>query len=142
MARYSYMIPRDTKGEGRILMIFTKKSFLGTVLGASIALITIYPICAIFGASLIGWIGVLIFGLIGFIITALKMPNSSNFEILRKTGGEDIDEILLRLIKFKKGGKRVYLYREFNTDTYNSSSLFSNNNSSFNCSILLYTIQK
>ena len=99
MARYSYMIPRDTKGEGRILMIFTKKSFLGTVLGASIALITIYPICAIFGASLIG-----------FIITALKMPNSSNFEILRKTGGEDIDEILLRLIKFKKGGKRVYLY--------------------------------
>ena len=110
MARYSYVIPRDTKGEGRILMIFTKKSFLGTVLGASIALITIYPICAIFGASLIGWIGVLIFGLIGFIITALKMPNSSNFEILRKTGGEDIDEILLRLIKFKKGGKRVYLY--------------------------------
>ena len=110
MARYSYMIPRDTKGEGRILMIFTKKSFLGTVLGASIALITIYPICAIFGAPLIGWIGVLIFGLIGFIITALKMQNSSNFEILRKTGGENIDEILLRLIKFKKGGKRVYLY--------------------------------
>ena len=25
MARYSYMIPRDTKGDGRILMIFSKK---------------------------------------------------------------------------------------------------------------------
>ena len=36
--------------------------------------------------------------------------NSQNFEILRKTGGEDIDEILLRLLKFKQGGKKVYLY--------------------------------
>lgn len=110
MARYSYMIPRDTKGEGRILMIFTRKSFIGTVIGAAIALITIYPICAIFGATMIGIISVLVFGLIGFIITAAKMPNSSNFEILRKTGGEDIDEILLRYLKFKKGGKRLYLY--------------------------------
>ena len=28
MARYTYTIPRNTKGEGRILMIFTKKSVL------------------------------------------------------------------------------------------------------------------
>ena len=55
-------------------------------------------------------IGVLVFGLIGFGIGALKMPNSNNFEILRKTGGEDIDEILKRLIKFKMGGKKIYLY--------------------------------
>lgn len=110
MARYSYMIPRDTKGEGRILMIFTKKSFLWTVGCAAIGLVTIYPICAIFGASLIGMVGILLFGLIGFVIGALKMPNSQNFEILRKTGGEDIDEILLRLLKFKKGGKKIYLY--------------------------------
>lgn len=110
MARYSYMIPRDTKGEGKILMIFSKKSFIGTIIAAGVALITIYPICAIFGASLIGMIFVLLFGLIGFIITSMKMPNSSNFEILRKTGGEDIDEILLRLIKFKKSGKKIYSY--------------------------------
>ena len=110
MARYSYMIPRDTKGEGKILMIFSKKSFIGTIIAASIALFTIYPICAILGASLVGIISVLIFGLIGFCITSFKMPNSSNFEILRKTGGEDIDDILLRLLKFKKGGKKVYSY--------------------------------
>ena len=86
MARNSYMIPRDTRGEGRILMIFTKKSFLWTIICASVGLIIIYPICAILGVSLIGLVGVLIFGLIGFIIGALKMPNSQNFEILRKTG--------------------------------------------------------
>ena len=110
MARYSYVIPRDTKGEGRILMIFTKKSFLWTIGAASVGLVTIYPICAIFKASLIGLVGILVFGLIGFAIGALKMPNSQNFEILRKTGGEDIDEILLRLFKFKKRGKKIYLY--------------------------------
>ena len=110
MARYSYMIPRDTKGEGKILMIFSKKSFIWTVGAVGIGLITIYPICCLFKASFIGMIGVLLFGLIGFIISSLKMPNSQNFEILRKTGGEDIDEILIRLVKFKKGGNRVYLY--------------------------------
>lgn len=110
MARYSYMIPRDTKGEGKILMIFSKKSFLWTIACAAVALVTIYPIFLILGYKLIGMIGVLLFGLIGFAISTFKMPNSQNFDIMRKTGGEDIDEILLRLIKFKKGGKRVYLY--------------------------------
>ena len=110
MARYSYMIPRDTKGEGKILMIFSKKSFLWTVGFVAAALIIIYPICAILGFSLIGMASALVFGLVGFIISSCKMPNSQNFEILRKTGGEDMDEIILRLLKFKKGGKKVYLY--------------------------------
>lgn len=110
MARYSYMIPRDTKGEGKILMIFSKKSFLWTIACAAVGLVTVYPICAIFGASLIGLVFVLLFGLVGFVIGTFKMPNSQNFEILRKTGGEDIDEILMRLYKFKKGGKKIYLY--------------------------------
>lgn len=110
MARYSYMIPRNTKGEGKILMIFSRKSFLWTIACAAVGLITIYPICAILGATLIGWGGILLFGLIGFIIGGFQMPNSQNFEILRKTGGEDIDEILIRLLKFKKGGKKIYLY--------------------------------
>ena len=110
MARYSYTIPRDTKGEGKILMIFSKKSFLWTIACASVGLVTIYPICAILGASLIGMIGILVLGLIGFIISSFKIPNSQNFEIFRKTGGEDMDEILIRLLKFKKTGKKVYLY--------------------------------
>ena len=110
MPRYSYMIPRDTKGEGKILMIFSKKSFLWTIGCGLVGLITIYPICAILGATLIGMVGILLFGLIGFVIGSFKMPNSQNFEILRKTGGEDIDEILIRLLKFKRKGKKVYLY--------------------------------
>lgn len=110
MARYSYMIPRNTKGEGKILMVFSKKSFIWTIACAMVGLITIYPICMLFGKQLIGLIGVLLFGLIGFIISTFKMPESQNFELLRKTGGEDIDEILIRLFKFKRNGKKIYLY--------------------------------
>ena len=110
MARYPYMIPRNTKGEGKILMVFSRKSFLWTIGFVGAALVTIYPICSILGVTLLGWVFILIFGLIGFIISSCKMPNSQNFEIFRKTGGEDLDEILIRLLKFKKKGKRVYLY--------------------------------
>lgn len=110
MARYSYTIPRDTKGEGKILMIFSKKSFLWTMGFAAFGLVTIYLICTILNQPIIGIIGVLILALIGFIISTLKMPNSQNFEIFRKTGGENIDEILIRLIKFKRKGKKLYLY--------------------------------
>ena len=104
MGRQSYMIPRNTKGEGKILMIFSRKSFLWTIGCAGAALLTVYPVCSMLGFTLIGLILVLIFGLIGFIISSFQMPNSQNFEIFRKTGGEDIDEILIRLLKFKKKG--------------------------------------
>ena len=97
-------------------MIFSKKSFIWTVAFAAVGIITVYPIFALFGQSLIGLAGVLVFGVIGFIISSAKMPNSTNFEILRKTGGEDIDEILLRLIKFKKKGGKIYLYYKGGND--------------------------
>ena len=90
MARYTYTIPRNTKGEGRILMIFTKKSFLWTVACAFVGLI------------------------VGYL--PLKVPNSSNFELFRKTGGENIDEIIMRAIKFKKQGKKLYLYHKGGSD--------------------------
>ena len=110
MAQHSYIIPRNTKGEGKILMIFSKKSLLWTIACGIVGLITIYPICTILGYTLIGLVGILLFGLIGFIIGTCKIPESQNFEIFRKTGGENIDEILLRLIKFKQKGKNLYLY--------------------------------
>ena len=107
MARYTYTIPRNTKGEGRILMIFTKKSFLWTVACA---------FGVIFQHPFIGIAITLIFALIGFGIATLKVPNSSNFELFRKTGGENIDEIIMRAIKFKKQGKKLYLYHKGGSD--------------------------
>jgi len=51
-----------------------------------------------------------IFGIIGFAIGTFKIPESPNFEITRKAGGENIDQAIIRLIKFKKKKNRVYVY--------------------------------
>lgn len=105
----SYYLPREYKGEGRILYIFSVKSLIGTAIGGSIGLVI---------GSLLGILGIgkmlvplmLIFGGIGFGITALKIPESNNFEITRKTGGEKIDDVIKRWFKFKMKHSKIYLY--------------------------------
>lgn len=110
MAGDSYYIPRDTKGEGRILYIFTTKAFIATAVGFFIGLCVGFPIGVIFGNKLIGLGTVLLFGLIGYIIYSFKIPDSNNFEITRKAGGEYIYEIIKRFFKFKMKKNRLYLY--------------------------------
>lgn len=106
----TYEIPRNYKGEGRILYIFSTKALIYTSVGAGIGLI-FYFMFKIMGLSMIGLIITLIFGLIGFIIGTLKVPESTAFEITKKTGGENIDDVILRWIKFKRDGKKVYVYK-------------------------------
>ena len=65
----------------------------------------IYMYAAI-GVILLG-----LFALTGFIIGTCKMPNTTAFEITKKTGGENINDIILRAIKFKLRNKRkIYIY--------------------------------
>lgn len=47
---------------------------------------------------------------IGFAIGTFKVPESGAFEITRKAAGANIDEAILRYIKFKKKKNRIYLY--------------------------------
>lgn len=106
----TYEIPRNYKGEGRILYVFSTKALIYTSVGAGIGLI-FYFIFKILGFSMIGLMITLFFGLIGFVIGTLKVPESTAFEITKKTGGENIDDVILRWIKFKKNGNKVYIYK-------------------------------
>ena len=111
----TYNLPRSVKGEGRILFVFTGKSMIYTVVGGGIGLI-FYYICSLMKASVVG-IGITItFAVIGFLIGTLKMPNISKFEFTKKTGGENIDDIIKRAIKFKTKGKKIYIYKEEERD--------------------------
>lgn len=110
----TYEIPRNYKGEGRILYIFSRKALIYTAVGAGIGLI-FYFMLKMVGYSMIGLIITLIFAVIGFGIGTLKVPETTAFEITRKTGGENIDEIILRWIKFKNNGRKVYIYKEEET---------------------------
>ena len=106
----THEIPRNYKGEGRILYIFSTKGLIYTCVGAGIGLI-FYFILKTLGFSMIGLVITLIFAVIGFVIGTLKVPESNAFEITRKTGGENIDDVILRWIKFKKNGKKIYIYK-------------------------------
>ena len=40
------------------------------------------------------------------------MPNAAAFQITKKTGGESLDDILKRWIKFKLKNNRIYVYQQ------------------------------
>ena len=117
MAGGPYNIPRNTKGEGRFFYIFSTKALIVTaifaVVGIAVSLI-IYAVLLIarvrVSAALVCLIGAIIFGIFGFVISSLKIPDSNNFEITRKAGGEYIDQIILRFIKFKMKKNKIYTF--------------------------------
>lgn len=107
----TYEIPRDYKGEGRILYIFSMKGLMYTAIGVVPGLI-IYFILNMFGATMIGIIITAVFALIGFSIGTFKIPDTKKFEFTQKTGGENIDDVIKRAIKFKQKKNKVYVYKK------------------------------
>lgn len=94
---------------GRILAIFSTKGLIYTAIGGAFGLIFYYLF------SLIKWtyVGIgfaVAFAAVGFAIGTFKVPDTTAFEVTRKAGGADIDEVILRYIKFKQKKKRIYLY--------------------------------
>ena len=69
-----------------------------------------YLIFKLMGLMLVGIVITLIFAFIGYVIGMFKIPDTNSFEITRKTGGENIDDVLKRYIKFKKNNKKLYVY--------------------------------
>ena len=100
----TYEIPRNYKGEGRILYIFLNKSFRVYSSSSSFGGI-FYLIFKVLGMQMIGIGIVVLFGLIGFCIGTFKIPDNRKFKFTEKTGGEAIDDVIKRWIKFKRGKK-------------------------------------
>jgi len=106
----SYTVPRSAKGESRILYIFTLKSLATTLGFATIGVILYFILKTFMEISLIGMILCIApLGVIGFIVGAAKIPDSPFMGPLQKAGGENVSDILLRLITFS-GKKKIYMY--------------------------------
>ena len=104
----SYYIPSNNlKGESRILYIFTPKSLIYTAIGAFIGLIFYFIFGVILGLSILGFIFIGLFALMG--VATIKMPTSGNSKLAKNVGGDSIDDIVLRYIVFKKN-KKIYTY--------------------------------
>lgn len=106
----THSIPRDVKGEGRIVFIFTTRSLIFSAIGLVIGLLVSSLIGIIFPQFYVKLIICLTFAAIGYAMATLKIPDSPRFEITKKAGGERIDEIIIRAIKFKLQKRRIYVY--------------------------------
>lgn len=113
----TYYIPRDTKGEGRILYIFSTKGLVYTVVGLLIGFVIKWILnligSALGGTSVTNLIGNIltgIFALLGFAIGTFKVPAIEKFEVTRKAAGFDIDMVLKEYIKFHFKKDKYYVY--------------------------------
>ena len=104
----TYYIPRNYKGETRILYIFTVKSLITTAIGAGVGAI-FFLILSALSMKTPGIIAMAFCALIGWAVGALKIPTIVAIPITRKIGGEPLGEIILRYIKFKKS-RKIYTY--------------------------------
>ena len=106
----THLIPREIDGDARILLIFTPKGFIGTLIGIGIGAF-FYSFAAAFGAALVGWVLLAICAIIGFIVGQVKIPESNAFSLFKKTGGEYIKDVIAKYLAFRKK-RRIYLYDE------------------------------
>lgn len=103
----TYNIPRNVKGEGRILYIFSTKALAYTLGGALIGGV-FYLILNAVGLTFLGLLFVVIFGTIGFAIATFKVPKIKTIKAMKSISGENIDEIIRRYIRFKSKKKKRY----------------------------------
>lgn len=106
-----YNIPRNYKGESKILFIFSTKSFITTAVGGLIGVV-IWKLFGLFGLSKVGLIFIVILALLGYVLGTFKIPKINKFEITRKNEGEYIDQVIINWIKFKSKKNRIYVYRD------------------------------
>lgn len=111
----TYYIPRNYKGETRILYIFSIKSLITTAIGAGVGALFLF-LFSMFGLKNVGLIIMAIFAVVGYIIGAVKIPTIVSIPVTKKIGGEPISEIIIRYIKFKKK-RKIYTYYENNRNT-------------------------
>lgn len=105
----THYIPRDVKGEGRILLIFTNKSLMTTGAGGLIGVILYFLFSKLLGLNVLGIILLIIFALLGFAIGTFKIPRLTGVPFTKNIAGDSIDEVIYRYFKFKMN-RKIYTY--------------------------------
>lgn len=113
----THYIPRNVKGEGRLLYIFSTKSLITTAIGGGVGLI-FYFIFKLMRLNTVGLILLAIFALIGFGCGTVKIPQITGIKFTKNVAGDSIDDIILRFIKFKMN-KKIYTYVETKEEEVN-----------------------
>ena len=106
----SYYVPRNAKGESRILYIFTIKSFVTTLVCGGLGALIRFMIKSVIEMSVFTVIiSIIPFAAVGYCIAAWKIPDIPLMGPLQKAGGENVMDILFRLASFGSK-KKIYIY--------------------------------
>lgn len=105
----THYIPRDVKGEGRILYIFSNKSLITTGCGGLIGVVLYFIFAKALGLTPLGIILLALFAFIGFAIGTFKIPQITGMPFTKNVAGDSIDEIIVRFFKFKMN-RKIYTY--------------------------------
>lgn len=104
----THYIPKNLKGETRILIIFSTKSLITTAICAVIGAILWFILRAV-GLGTLGLILLIVFALIGYAIGTIKIPRLTGLPFTKNIEGDSVDEIIVRYAKFK-ASRKVYSY--------------------------------
>ncbi|MBR3673071.1 MAG: PrgI family protein [Clostridia bacterium] len=104
----THYIPKDLRGEGRILLIFSTKSLITTAIFGGIGVV-FYLIFSALGLKIVGVIVLALLALLGYAFGTFKMPKITGLRFTKNIEGDSMDEIFLRYIKFRSN-KKIYSY--------------------------------
>ena len=104
----THYIPKNLKGETRILIIFSTHSLITTAIGLGVGG-ALFFILSLLNLKAIGVILLVLFALIGFAAGTFKIPKITGLNFTKNIEGDSIDEIVIRYAKFK-ANKKVYSY--------------------------------
>ncbi len=104
----THPIPKDLRGETRILVIFTVKSLITTAIFGVIGVI-FYLIFSSLKMKAAGVIILIILALFGYGFGTVKMPKITGMKFTKNIEGDSLDEIFLRFIKFR-ANRKIYTY--------------------------------
>lgn len=104
----THYIPKDLRGETRILVIFTVKSLITTAIFAGVGIVFFLLFSAL-NMRAVGIIILLVLALLGYGFGTIKIPRITGWQFTKNIEGDSMDEVFLRYIKFKNN-KKVYSY--------------------------------
>ena len=104
----THYIPKELKGETRILMIFTVKSLITTGIFTAIGTI-FYFIFSSIKMKVLGILILAIFALLGYAFGTVKMPRITGWKFTKNIEGDSLDDVFIRYLKFRSN-KKIYTY--------------------------------
>lgn len=104
----THYIPKDLRGETRILIIFTVKSLITTAIFGAVGVL-FYLIFNAIKMRIVGIIILILLALLGYAFGTVKIPKITGLKFTKNIEGDSMDEVFLRYIKFKSN-KKIYSY--------------------------------